>query len=57
MMYSIIAWRDLVRDSRIDEKTREESGYANSTFKTVFENLEREGSENQPSPYVIIRLL
>jgi len=57
VMYSIIAWRDLVGDSRIDEKTREESGYANSTFKTVFENLEREGSENQPSPYVIIRLL
>jgi hypothetical protein len=39
-----------------DEKTREESGYANSTFKTVFEGLKKGGSEVRPSPYVIMRL-
>jgi hypothetical protein len=39
-----------------DEKTREESGYANSTFKTIFECFEREGSEVRPSLYAIIRL-
>ena len=39
-----------------DKKTREESGYANSTFKTVFESLEREGSEGRQSIYAIIRL-
>lgn len=39
-----------------DEKTREESGYANSTFKTIFESLEREGFEVRPSPYAIISL-
>ena len=39
-----------------DKKTREESGYVNSTFKTIFESLEREGSEVRPSLYAIIRL-
>ncbi|KAH7360715.1 hypothetical protein BKA65DRAFT_390745 [Rhexocercosporidium sp. MPI-PUGE-AT-0058] len=28
-----------------DEKAREESGFANSTFKTIFERIEREGKE------------
>jgi hypothetical protein len=28
-----------------DEKARDESGFANSTFKTVFDRLEREGNE------------
>ena len=28
-----------------DEKAREDSGFANSTFKTVFERIEREGEK------------
>ena len=28
-----------------DEKAREESGFASSTFKTIFERIEREGKE------------
>ncbi len=28
-----------------DEKAREDSGFANSTFKTTFENIEREGEK------------
>jgi hypothetical protein len=28
-----------------DEKAREESGFANSTFKTIFERIEKEGEE------------
>jgi len=28
-----------------DEKAREESGFADSTFKTVFDRIEREGNE------------
>ncbi len=39
-----------------DEKTREESGYANSTFKTIFEGLQRESSEVRPSLSAIFRL-
>jgi hypothetical protein len=39
-----------------DEKTREERGYANSTFKTVFESIESEGSEVRQSLYTIISL-
>ncbi|KAH6681979.1 P-loop containing nucleoside triphosphate hydrolase protein [Halenospora varia] len=36
-----------------DEKAREESGFADSTFKTIFERIEREGKEYPPlfSPY------
>ncbi|KAK0129649.1 hypothetical protein ONS96_000213 [Cadophora gregata f. sp. sojae] len=30
-----------------DEKAREESGFANSTFKTIFERIEREGKEGK----------
>ncbi|KAI6708998.1 hypothetical protein JHW43_008492 [Diplocarpon mali] len=30
-----------------DEKAREESGFANSTFRTVFERIEREGKEGK----------
>jgi hypothetical protein len=33
-----------------DEKAREESGFANSTFKTIFERVEREGKEVRPAP-------
>lgn len=32
-----------------DEKAREESGFANSTFKTIFERIEKEGKEVRPS--------
>jgi hypothetical protein len=32
-----------------DEKGREETGFAESTFKTVFERIEREGKEVRPS--------
>lgn len=28
-----------------DERAREESGFAESTYKTVFERIEREGNE------------
>jgi hypothetical protein len=28
-----------------DEKVREDSGFANSTFKTIFESIEREGEK------------
>jgi hypothetical protein len=28
-----------------DEKARQESGFGNSTFKTIFERIEREGKE------------
>lgn len=28
-----------------DEKARVESGFANSTFKTIFDRIEREGKE------------
>ncbi|TAQ86488.1 hypothetical protein B7494_g5185 [Chlorociboria aeruginascens] len=30
-----------------DEKARDESGFANSTYKTIFERLEREGEEGK----------
>lgn len=33
-----------------DEKAREESGFANSTFKTIFERIEREGKEVRYCP-------
>jgi hypothetical protein len=39
-----------------DEKTREESGFSNCTYKTIFEKLERDGSEVRPSHYASIRL-
>lgn len=41
-----------------DEKAREESGFANSTFKTIFERIEREGKEVRPHQYLarVVRL-
>jgi len=32
-----------------DEEARETSGFANSTFKTIFERIEKEGKEVRPS--------
>lgn len=34
-----------------DEKARLESGFSNSTFKTIFERIEREGNEVRPAPF------
>jgi len=36
-----------------DEKAREESGFANSTFKTIFERIEREGTEVRLSSILV----
>jgi hypothetical protein len=43
-----------------DEQAREKSGFANSTFKTIFERIEREGKEVRISfvlvfPFLIIK--
>lgn len=35
-----------------DEKAREESGFADSTYKTIFERIEREGKEVRPRLYL-----
>jgi hypothetical protein len=37
-----------------DEKAREESGFANSTFKTIFERIEREGEEVRFTPIPVV---
>ncbi|CAG8960483.1 hypothetical protein HYFRA_00008202 [Hymenoscyphus fraxineus] len=34
-----------------DEKAREESGFKDSTYKTIFERIEREGKEVRPRLY------
>jgi hypothetical protein len=39
-----------------DEKAREESGFADSTFKTIFERLERESAQVRPSTYAIFNI-
>lgn len=39
-----------------DEKAREESGFADSTFKTIFERLERESAQVRPSIYPIFNV-
>jgi hypothetical protein len=39
-----------------DEKAREESGFADSTFKTIFERLERESAQVRPSIYTIFTI-
>lgn len=38
-----------------DEKAREESGFANSTFKTIFERIEKEHEEVRPTPFRLLR--
>ena len=40
-----------------DEKAREESGFANSTFKTIFERLERESAQVRPYVYLNFNIL
>ncbi len=37
-----------------DEKARLDSGFSNSTYKTVFERIEREGNEVRTAPYPFI---
>jgi hypothetical protein len=32
-----------------DEEAREQTGFAKSTFKTIFERIEREGKEVRPN--------
>jgi len=42
-----------------DEQARRESGFAESTFKTIFERIEREGSEVglEISPLILFLIL
>lgn len=35
-----------------DEKARTESGFADSTYKTIFERIEREGKEVRSTPEI-----
>jgi hypothetical protein len=39
-----------------DEKARVESGFADSTFKTIFERIESEGKEVSPARFISIPL-
>jgi len=36
-----------------DEKARTESGYADSTYKTIFDRIAKEGSEVGSFPYIV----
>jgi hypothetical protein len=40
-----------------DEMAREESGFANSTFKNIFERIEREGKEVRLNSTSLYKLL